>query len=125
MRIDTNGNGEVDWQEFRALVRSSSDLEMLFKSLPLALVLAFCFPRDSTDVPLKHFFSLQRGEVVIAVPKAAFIVVKMTMEVIDKQTAAENKNDSDGGGGDGKFGADLKGRSFQDFFEGVTGITPR
>jgi hypothetical protein len=122
MRIDTSRDGEVDWHEFRALVRSSSDLEMLFKSFPLALVLAFCFPRGSTDAPLKPFFGMQRGEVVTAVQKAAFILVEMTMEVIRNQNAAENKNASDGGGGGGKFGAELKGRSFEDFFEGVTGI---
>jgi hypothetical protein len=67
MRIDTSGDGEVDWHEFRALVRSSSDLEMLFKSFPLALVLAFGFPTASTDASLKPLFGMQRGEVVSAV----------------------------------------------------------
>jgi hypothetical protein len=88
MRMDTSEDGEVDWHEFRALVRSSSDLEMLFKSFPLALVLAFGFPRGSTDAPLKPFFGMQRGDVVTAVQKAAFILVEMTMDVIDKQNAA-------------------------------------
>ena len=77
--------------------------------------------KSSTDAALKPFFGMQRGEVVTAFQKAAFILVEMTMEVIDKQNAAENNNASDGGGG-GKFGAELKGRSFKDFFEGVTGI---
>jgi hypothetical protein len=121
MRIDTSRDGEVDWHEFRALVRSSSDLEMLFKSFPLALVLAFGFPRGSTDAPLKPFFGMQRGEVVTAVQKAAFILVEMTMDVIDKQNAAEKNKAADGGGG-GKFGAELQGRDFNAFFQGVTGI---
>jgi hypothetical protein len=121
MRIDTGGDGEVDWHEFRALVRSTSDLEMLFKSFPLALVLAFGFPTGSTDAPLKPFFGMQRGEVVSAVQKAAFILVDMTMDVIDKQNAAEKKKAADGGGG-GKFGAELQGRDFHAFFQGVTAI---
>jgi hypothetical protein len=64
---------------------------------------------------------MQRGEVVTAVQKAAFILVEMTMEVIDKQNVVENNNTSGGDGG-GKFGAEVKGRSFKDFFEDVTGI---
>ncbi len=60
LRINTSGDGEVDWHAFWALVRSRSDLEMLFKCFPLALVLAFGFPRGSTDAPLKAVFGMQR-----------------------------------------------------------------
>jgi hypothetical protein len=45
----------------------------------------------------------------------------MTMDVLGKQNAAEKHKAADGGGG-GKFGAELKGRDFNAFFQGVTGI---
>ena len=35
-RFDTNGDGQVDWREFLALVRSSTELEMMFKALHYA-----------------------------------------------------------------------------------------
>jgi hypothetical protein len=37
-RFDTNGDGQVDWREFLALVRST-ELEMMFKALPLQRLL--------------------------------------------------------------------------------------
>jgi hypothetical protein len=38
-RFDTNGDGQVVWREFLALVRSSTELEMMFKALPLQRLL--------------------------------------------------------------------------------------
>ena len=38
-RFDTNGDGQVDWREFLTLVRSSTELEMMFKALPLQRLL--------------------------------------------------------------------------------------
>ena len=118
-RFDTNGDGEVDWREFLALVRSSTELEMMFKALPLHRVLASCFPRGAADDPLDPFFRQQHGDVVAAVHRAAHMIVFMTMDVINKHNEADASAPPAGGD---KFGAELKGAKVEAFFEGVTGI---
>jgi hypothetical protein len=120
-RIDTDGDGQIDWQEFRTLVRSSSDLEMMFKAIPFERVLASCFPRGPANDPLGPFFRQQHSDVVAAVRKAGFAIVKMTMDVIEMQKKAEENQTTSGSGA--KFGGELKGRSLEAFFEGVTGLT--
>jgi Ca2+-binding EF-hand superfamily protein len=120
-RIDTDGDGEIDWPEFRTLVRSSSDLEMMFKGLPVERVLAACFPRGPPNDPLGPFFRQQHSDVVAAVRKAGVVIVKMTMDIIETQEKAEENQAASGSGA--KFGAELTGRSFEAFFEGVTGLT--
>ena len=120
-RSDTDGDGEIDWHEFRTLVRSSSDLEMMFKGLPLERVLAACFPRGPANDALGPFFRQQHSDVVAAVRKAGYMIVKMTMDVIETQKKAEENQAAFGRGA--KFGGELKGRTFEAFFEGVTGRT--
>jgi hypothetical protein len=120
-RSDTDGDGEIDWHEFRTLVRSSSDLEMMFKGLPLERVLAACFPRGPANDALGPFFRQQHSDVVAAVRKAGYMIVKMTMDVIETQKKVEENQVASGRGA--KFGEELKGKSFKAFFEGVTGLT--
>jgi hypothetical protein len=119
MRMDTSGDGEVDWHQFRALVRSSSELEMLFKALPLERVLASCFPRGTADDPLQPFFSQQHSDVVAAVRKAGHIVVGMVWALIKKHNEARAKVLGAGGA---KYRGEFKGATVEKFFEGVTGI---
>ncbi len=120
LRIDASGDGEVDWHEFRALVRSSSELEMIFKGLPLERVLASCFARGAADDPLQPFFSQQHSDVVAGVLKAGHILVAMVAGLIKKQNEARGSQEQGAGGG--KYGAELKGGTVEKFFEGVTGI---
>jgi hypothetical protein len=120
-RSDTDGDGQIDWHEFRTLVRSSSDLEMMFKGLALERVLASCFPRGPANDALGPFFRQQHSDVVERVRKAAYMIVKMTMDVIETQKKDEEKQAASGRGA--KFGGELKGGSFDDFFKGVTGLT--
>jgi hypothetical protein len=120
-RSDTDGDGQIDWHEFCTLVRSSGDLEMMFKGLPLESVLASCFPRGPANDALGPFFRQQHSDVVAAVRKAAFLIVKVTMDVIDRQRKAVENQTASGRGA--KFGGELKGGSFEAFFEGVTGLT--
>jgi Ca2+-binding EF-hand superfamily protein len=123
MRIDTSGDGKVDWQEFRALIRSSSELEMIFKGLPLERVLASCFARGAADDPLQPFFSLQHSDVVAGVLKAGHILVAMVTGLIKKQNdATKARASQDQAAGGAKYGAELKGGTVEKFFEGVTGI---
>jgi hypothetical protein len=116
-RSDTDGDGEIDWHEFRTLVRSSSDLEMMFKGLPVERVLAACFPRGPPNDALGPFFRQQHSDVVAAVRKAAFVIVKMTIDVIEKQKRAEKNQAACGRGA--KVGGELKGGSVEAFFKGV------
>ena len=118
-RFDTNGDGEVDWREFLALVRSSTELAMMFKALPLHRVLASCFPKGAADDPLAPFFRQQYSDVVAAVHRAAHMMVLLTMDVIKKHNEADASQEAAGGA---KFGAPLKGADVEAFFEGVTGI---
>ena len=120
LRIDTSGDGKVDWHEFRALVRSSSELEMIFKGLPLERVLASCFTRGAADDPLQPFFCQQHSDVVAAVLKAGHILVAMVVGLIKKQNEARGSQEQGAGGA--KYGAELKGGTVKQFFEGVTGI---
>ena len=120
-RCDTDGDGEIDWHEFRTLVRSSSDLEMMFKGLPLERVLAACFLRGPANDALGPFFRQQHSDVVAAVRKAGYMIVKMTMDVIETQKKVEENQAASGRGA--KFGEELKGGSFEAFLEGVTGLT--
>ena len=117
-RFDTNSDGEVDWREFLALVRSNTELEMVFKALPLHRVLASCFPRGAADDPLGPFFRQQHNDVVAAVHMAAHLIVLMTMDVMKKHNEAH----ASGAAGGAKFGAELKGSEVEAFFEGITGI---
>jgi hypothetical protein len=119
-RIDTDGNEEIDWLEFRALARSNSQLEMLFKGLPLERVLASSFTRGTADDPLQAFFSLQHGDVVEAVLKAGHILVEMIVALIKKHNEARAKEQLGAGGA--KYGAVLQGGTVEAFFQGVTGI---
>jgi Ca2+-binding EF-hand superfamily protein len=119
-RIDTDGNGEIDWLEFRALARSSSELEMMFKALPLERVLAACFARGSADDPLKPFFSQEHSDVVAGVRKAGHIHVEMIVALIKKQNEARAKEQLGAGGA--KYGGEFKGETAEKFFEGITGI---
>ncbi len=120
MRIDTDGNGEIDWLEFRALARSNSDLEMFFKGLPLERVLASCFTRGTSDDPLEAFFSQKHSDVVAGVLKAGHILESLLAGLIKKQNEARATQEQAAGGA--KYGAELKGGIVEKFFEGVTGI---
>jgi hypothetical protein len=119
-RIDTNGNGEIDWLEFRALARSNSDLEMFFKGLPLERVLASCFARGAADDSLEVFFRQKHSDVVAGVLKAGHIIEAIIAGHIKKQNEARASQEQAAGGA--KYGAELKGGTVEKFFEGVTGI---
>jgi hypothetical protein len=119
LRIDTDGNGEIDWQEFRALVRSGSELEMIFKGLPVQRVLASCFARGAADDPLQPFFSQEHSDVVAGVRKAGHILVEMIVALIKKQNEARAKVLGAGGA---KYRGEFKGATVEKFFEGVSGI---
>jgi hypothetical protein len=122
-RIDTKGNGEIDWLEFRALARSNSDLEMFFKGLPLDRVLASCFGRGAADDALEAFFSQKHSDVVAGVLKAGHILEAMIAGHIKKQNEATKARASqEQAAGGAKYGAELKGATVEKFFEGVTGI---
>jgi hypothetical protein len=123
LRIDTDGNGEIDWLEFRALARSNSDLEMFFKGLPLERVLASCFARGAADESLEAFFSQEHSDVAAGVLKAGHILEAMIAGHIKEQnetTKARGSQEQAAGGA--KYGAELKGATVEKFFEGVTGI---
>ncbi len=122
-RIDSNGNGEIDWLEFRALARSNSDLEMFFKGLPLERVLASCFARGAADDSLEAFFSQKHSDVVAGVLKAGHILEAIIAGHIKKQNEATKARASqEQAAGGAKYGAELKGGKVEKFFEGVTGI---
>ncbi len=121
-RSDANGDGVIDFNEFRTLVRSTSDLEMIFKSLPLAQVLAFCFPKGSTAEPLEALFNQQHSEVDAAMGKAGQILTGLTMSMIEKNNKARVAAKKQQEAGYAKYGAELKGATVEKFFEGVTGI---
>jgi hypothetical protein len=119
LRFDTGGDGEVRWHDLRALVRSSSELEMIFKGLPVERVLAACFTSGAADDPLGAFFSQQHSDVVAALLKARHIVVGMVAALIKKQNEARAKVLGAGGA---KYRGEFKGATVEKFFEGVTGL---
>jgi hypothetical protein len=94
---------------------------MMFKGLPVERVLAACFPRGPPNDALGRFFRQQHSDVVAAVRKAGYMIVKMTMDVIETQKKAEENQAASGRGA--KFGEELKGGSFEAFFDGMTGLT--
>ena len=122
VRIDTDGNGEIDWYEFRALARSSSELEMMFRGLPLERVLASCFAIGAPDEPLEAFFSQKHSDVVAAVIKARYILEGMVLGLMQKHNDARARAAQEQGNGGAKYGGELKGGTVEKFFEGVTGI---
>ncbi len=122
-RIDTDGNGKIDWLEFRALARSNSDLEMFFKGLPLARVLAACFARGAVGHSLEAFFSQKHSDVAVGVLKAGHMIEALIAGHIKKQNEATKAQASqEQAAGGAKYGAELKGATVKKFFEGVTGI---
>jgi hypothetical protein len=121
-RSDTNGDGVINLNEFRTLVRSTSDLEMFFKSLPLAQVLAFCFPKGSAAEPLEALFNQQHSEVDAAMGQAGQILTGLTMSMIEKNNKARVAATKQEAAGGAKYGAELKGGTVEKFFEGITGI---
>ncbi len=106
----------IDWHEFRALVRS--ELEMIFKGLPLERVLAACFAQGAADDPLEAFFNQKPSDVVTGVLKAGHILVAMVAALITKHKEARGKL----GAGGAKYKGEFKGATVEKFFEGVTGI---
>jgi len=121
-RSDANGDGVIDFNEFRTLVRSTSELEMIFKSLPLAQVLAFCFPKGSAAEPLDALLNQKHSEVDAAMGKAGQILTGLTMSMIEKNNKARAAAKKQQAAGGAKYGAELKGATVEKFFEGVTGI---
>jgi hypothetical protein len=121
LRIGTDGNREFDWLEFRALVRSSSELEMIFKGLPVERVLASCFPRGTADDPLEAFFGQQHSDVVAAVLKAGHILIAMVAALIKRHRKHKEARAKVLGRG-AKYRGEFKGATVKKFFEGVTGI---
>ena len=123
LRIDTSGDGVIDFNEFRTLVRGTSELEMIFRSLPVAQVLAFCFPKGSAAEPLEALFSLQHSEVDARMCKAGQILTGLTMSMIEQNNKARVDAKKQHAAGGAKYGAELKGGTVEKFFEGVTGRT--
>ncbi len=126
-RIDTNGNGEIDWLEFRALARSNSDLEKFFKGLPLERVLAACFAGGAADESLEAFFRQKHSDVVTGVLKAGRILEAIIAGHIKKQNEATKARASQEQAAGGakyvqQYGAEFKGGTVEQFFEGVTGL---
>ena len=122
-RSDANDDGIIDFNEFRTLVRGTSELEMIFRSLPVAQVLAFCFPKGSAAEPLEALFDLQHSEVDARMCKAGQILTGLTMSMIEQNNKARVDAKKQHAAGGAKYGAELKGGTVEKFFEGVTGRT--
>ena len=101
-------------------MNNNSELEVVFKGLPVERVLASYFTKGTTDDPLDPFFKQQHSDVVAALCKALDILISMTTGVIKKHNAVQASQGQ--GTGDAKFGVDLKGANVDVFYRGVTGL---
>ena len=117
-RVDTNGNGEIDFGEFCALARANSDLEQAVRSKRPECVLAAFFP---TGTALEDLGTMSSDQFAAVVDKSHGSLVQLLMDIgaqLKHVTTAEQHAAQSSS----KFNAELKGGTLDDFYHGVTGI---
>ena len=119
-QVDINKDGEVDFNEFRFLVKSNSYIAMLLKSLELERAVAANMPRGTPDDPLAGFWDMTDSEIDAAVGKSVAENAAVIKECVHQRNAAKKKEAETGGFN--KFGAVLKGGDIQQFDEGISTI---
>jgi hypothetical protein len=119
-QVDINKDGEVDFNEFRFLVKSNSYIAMLLKSLELERAVAANMPRGTPDDPLAGFWGMSDSEIKHALIKSVDDNVAVILACIRQHQAAEKKQAESGGFN--KFGAVLKGGDIEQFDNGISTI---
>ena len=115
-RVDTNGDCEIDFGEFRALARANSDLEQVLRSKHFECAVAAFFPIGTTFEDVGKMSHAQFSAVVDQSRGAQIqLLVELGAQlaaVTSAQHAAEGV----------KFASELKGGTIEDFYAGVTGL---
>jgi hypothetical protein len=121
-RMDQNNDGELDVNEFIAVFKGSTDVEMLFKSCKFERALAslFKFPAGTPESALEHFFELSDKQVDAAVSDAPQLISNLLKGLLQKARVAKANQPSSGGA---KYQGVYQGGTQADFYDGVGRIT--
>jgi hypothetical protein len=115
-RVDTNGDGVIDYGEFCALSQANSDLEKVLQAKHLECILCYYFPRGTT---LEDLGNMDRAQFSTIVKLSQQTMVQLLVDLA-AQVAAVGKA-QDGAGGS-KFTGELRGGTLENFNEGATGV---
>jgi len=121
-RMDQNHDGELHVNEFIAVFKGSTDVEMLFKSCKFERALAsfFKFPAGTPESALEHFFELSDEQVDAAVSDAPQLISRLLKGLLQKARLAKTNQPASGGA---KYQGVFKGGTQDDFYDGVGRIT--
>ena len=121
-RMDQNHDGELDLNEFIAVFKGSTDLEMVFKSCKFERALAsfFKFPAGTPESALEHFFELSDEQVDAAVSDAPQLISHLLKGIIHKARVSKTHQPASGGV---KYQGVYHGGTQDDFYDGVGRIT--
>ena len=114
-RVDTNGNGEIDFGEFCALARANSDLEQVLQSMHFECVLAAYFPSGTT---LENLGKMDDAQLSAVVDQSRDVQIQLLKELRAQLAAVGSvKQPAEGG----KFSSELRGGTLEDFYKGIAG----
>ena len=115
-RMDTNADGEIDFDEFRALARANADLEQVLRSKHFECAVAAFFPSGTT---FEDVGKMDHAQFSAVVDQSRGAQIQQLVELGAQLAAVTSAQHAAEGG---KFASELKGGTIEDFYEGVTGI---
>ena len=116
-RVDTNGDCEIDFGEFRALARANADLEQVLRSKHFECVVAAFFPIGTT---FEDVGKMSHAQFSAVVDQSRGAQIQLLVELGAQLAAVTSAQHAAAGGG--KFTSELKGGTLADFYAGVTGL---
>ena len=115
MRVGANRNGEINFQEFCALARRNSEIEMVLRMMRPECVVASHFPTGTT---LEDFATMSSAQFSNILDLSKLALVQRMVDAARKMNCIGQAQQAS----NGKFCGELKGGTYDDFLDGVTGI---
>ena len=116
-RMDTNADGEIDFDEFRALARANADLEQVLRSKHFECAVAAFFPSGTT---FEDVGKMDHAQFSAVVDQSRGAQIQQLVELGAQLAAVTSAQHAAADGG--KFTSELKGGTLADFYAGVTGL---
>ena len=116
-RMDTNADGEIDFDEFRALARANADLEQVLRSKHFECAVAAFFPSGTT---FEDVGKMDHAQFSAVVDQSRGAQIQQLVELGAQLAAVTSAQHAAAGGG--KFTSELQGGTLADFYAGVTGL---
>ena len=110
-------DGEIDFDEFRALARANADLEQVLRSKHFECAVAAFFPSGTT---FEDVGKMDHAQFSAVVDQSRGAQIQLLVELGAQLAAVTSAQHAAAEGG--KFTSELKGGTLADFYAGVTGL---